>query len=248
MTAWAVSAVGPSGKAALAMGIGEANAIRQLARVLRGELGVSEAWAPILKADSLPAEPHMPDLAFPTSLLDERTHVLEHAIAHYIANPEARSRIGSAAEFERLTGEGPARMDVKLSEEPRSSPKRAVPTASRVMLWFGGIPGVLLTLAGIVDGSERGREISHLLGVLVFGTTSVAALLAAWLLPRRPRTGRRFGLIAAAGAVFVGWLLTQSSGSGLVAVLIGIGTAATGAYVAWELFRWSPRASSFDSK
>lgn len=48
VAAWAVSAVGPSGEAAMALGIGEANAIRQLARVLRGELAISEAWAPIL--------------------------------------------------------------------------------------------------------------------------------------------------------------------------------------------------------
>ncbi len=48
VAAWAVSAVGPSGEAAMAMGIGEANAIRQLARVLRGDLAVSDAWAPIL--------------------------------------------------------------------------------------------------------------------------------------------------------------------------------------------------------
>lgn len=44
----AVSAVGPTGEPVMAMGIGEANAIRQLARVLRGELAVSDAWAPIL--------------------------------------------------------------------------------------------------------------------------------------------------------------------------------------------------------
>ena len=48
VAAWAVSAVGRSGEAAMAMGIGEANAIRQLARVLRGDLAVSDAWAPIL--------------------------------------------------------------------------------------------------------------------------------------------------------------------------------------------------------
>ena len=48
VAAWAVSAVGPNGETAMAMGIGEANAIRQLARALRGDLVVSEAWAPIL--------------------------------------------------------------------------------------------------------------------------------------------------------------------------------------------------------
>lgn len=48
VAAWAVGAVGPGGETAMAMGIGEANAIRQLSRVLSGELAVSEAWAPIL--------------------------------------------------------------------------------------------------------------------------------------------------------------------------------------------------------
>lgn len=185
----------------------------------------------------------MPDLAFPTSLLGERTHVLEHAIAYYIAHPEARSRIGTPAEFERLAGEGPAGIEVRPSGAP-PSPNRAVPTASRVLLWFGGITGLLVTLAGIVDGSDPGREISHLLGVLVFGTTSVAALLAAWLLRRRPRAAGGLGFVAAAGALFIGWLLTQSSGSGLLAVIAGILIAASGAYVAWELFRWSRRSSS----
>ena len=188
----------------------------------------------------------MPDLAFPTSLLGDRTHALQRAIAHYIANPEARSRIGSAAELERLLGETPARMGMEAAEAPPSR-KRAVPLAPRVMLWFGGMAGLLLTVAGVLGGSDPGRETSHLLGVLVFGTTSVAALLAAWLLPRRPATGRGLGLVAASGALFIGWLLTQSSRSGLGAVIIGIVIAATGAYVAWELFRWSRRGSSSDT-
>ena len=48
LAAWAVSAIGPTGEAVMAMGIGEANAILQLARALRGDLAVSEAWAPML--------------------------------------------------------------------------------------------------------------------------------------------------------------------------------------------------------
>lgn len=43
-----VSAVGPGGEAALAVGVGEAGAYRQLARRLRGELEVTDAWAPPL--------------------------------------------------------------------------------------------------------------------------------------------------------------------------------------------------------
>lgn len=125
------------------------------------------------------------------------------------------------------------------------SPPRNVPTAVRPLLWAGGGAGLLFTILGALGGSDPGRETSHLLGVLVFGTTSAAALLAAWLLPRRPHAGRALGFVAAAGALFIGWLLTQSTGSGLGAVMIGIVIALAGAYVAWRLFRWSrPRSGS----
>jgi hypothetical protein len=46
--AFGVSAVGPGGTAAVVLAVGEANAYRQLARRLRGELEVAEAWAPPL--------------------------------------------------------------------------------------------------------------------------------------------------------------------------------------------------------
>ncbi len=44
----------------------------------------------------------MPDLAIPTSLLGRRADVLEGAIGYYLTNPDARERIGSAEELERL--------------------------------------------------------------------------------------------------------------------------------------------------
>ena len=189
----------------------------------------------------------MPDLAFPTSLLGGRSQHLENAIAHYIARAEARPRIGTVSELHRLTGEAPAHGSASTSARP-SRQQAPVPTAPRMMLWVGGAAGLLLTLAGVAGGSDPGRERSHLLGVLVFGTTSAAALLAAWLLPRRPRTGRLFGFLAAAGALFIGWLLTQSSRSGLAAVTIGIVLAAAGAYVAWALFRWLRRRPSSEAR
>ncbi|MCA1572836.1 MAG: hypothetical protein LC798_21595 [Chloroflexi bacterium] len=187
----------------------------------------------------------MPDLAFPTSLLGERADDLERAIAHYIAHPDARSGVGTPAGLERLLGTPAAeRRHGASAGQPTRRP--AVPTASRALLWLGGVAGLLITVGGALGGSDPGRETSHLLGVLVFGTTSVAALIAAWLLPRRPRAGRGFGMVAAAGAVFIGWLLTQSPRSGLGAVLIGVGVAAAGAYVGWEVFRWWRRGSNSD--
>ena len=42
---WAVAAKGPGNKGELVMGLGEAGGFRQLARRLRGELEITEAWA-----------------------------------------------------------------------------------------------------------------------------------------------------------------------------------------------------------
>jgi hypothetical protein len=184
----------------------------------------------------------MPDLAIPTSLLGDRSHALERAIAHYIGHPEARSRIGTASELALLLGRAPAALGVRHRERP-PRPRNAFDTAATAVLWVGGTAGLVFTILGALGGSDPGRETSHLVGVLVFGTTSVAAVLSAWLLPRRARTARVLGLVAAAGALFIGWLLTQSSRSGLGAVMVGIVVAVAGAYVGWRLFRWSrPRA------
>ena len=43
---WAVAAGGPGDEAELVMGLGEAGGFRQLARRLRGELEIADAWAP----------------------------------------------------------------------------------------------------------------------------------------------------------------------------------------------------------
>ena len=43
---YAVAAGGPSGEAALVMGLGEAGGYRQLSRRLRGELEITDSWAP----------------------------------------------------------------------------------------------------------------------------------------------------------------------------------------------------------
>jgi hypothetical protein len=45
---YGVSAVGPGGEAVLVLGVGEAGAYRQLTRRLRGELEITDAWAPPL--------------------------------------------------------------------------------------------------------------------------------------------------------------------------------------------------------
>jgi hypothetical protein len=176
----------------------------------------------------------MPDLAFPTSLLGRRSEVLERAIGHYLAQPEGRARIGTDAELERLVREIGAENG---DETSRRSDHSSVPTAARVLLWVGGAAGLLVSIAAALGDAEPGRERSRLIGVLLFGTTSVAALASAWLLPRRRGLGRAIGFLAAAGALFLGWVVTQSS-SQLPGVLIGIAMAGAGGVVAWQLVRW----------
>jgi hypothetical protein len=179
----------------------------------------------------------MPDLAFPTSLLGRRSEVLERAIGHYIAHPEARAQIGTDAGLERLVREIGAEGG---GEAARPRGDASVPTAARVLLWVGGAAGLLVSIAAALDEPDPGRQQSRLIGVLLFGTTSVAALASAWLLPRWPRLGRVLGILAAAGGLFLGWVVTQSSAE-LPGVLIGLAMAGAGAVVAWQLVRWSGR-------
>lgn len=181
----------------------------------------------------------MPDLAFPTSLLGSRAGALEKAIAHYVAHPEARPRIGSEAELRRLLAEigQPA---IPAGDTPRSEGMRpAAPTAAHVILWLAGGLGLLLTAAAALGEPDPGREGSRLIGLLIFGTSSVAALGSAWLLTRRPSVARPLGLLAAAGGLFIGWAVTQNAG-GLPGALIGLGVGGAALLVGWQLARWSP--------
>ncbi|MEP6469545.1 MAG: STM3941 family protein [Chloroflexota bacterium] len=178
----------------------------------------------------------MPDLAFPTSLLGERAEVLERAISHYVKHPEQRPRIGTVAELQRLVpligAEGHA------PESPSRAGNSAVPLPARWILWVGGALGLLASLAAVVGDGDPARQGSRLLGALLFGTTSVAALGSAWLLPRRPRLGRVLGILAAAGGLFLGWVVTQTADE-IPRVLVGLAIAGCAAVVAWQLARWT---------
>ena len=120
------------------------------------------------------------------------------------------------------------------------SPSERPPRLARFLLWAAGPPVLLLAIAGAFAEVEPERRASGMLGLLVYGVMSGAATLAAWLLHRRPRLGRRVGLGAAAGMLFVAWILTSRSDNPGGAVLFGLGLLAAGAIVAWRLWRWRP--------
>jgi hypothetical protein len=180
----------------------------------------------------------MPDFALPISLLGSRADVLERAISHYVGHAENRSRIGTLGELERL-------VRVSGAQEQSASPPRGssdVPDAARWILWVAGAIGLFITTAGLLGDVDPERRGSRLLGAALFGTTSVAAVGSAWLMPRRPRIGRALGILAGAGGMFLGWVITQSADE-LPGVLVGVAIAGCAAFVAWRLARWSWRKS-----
>jgi hypothetical protein len=184
----------------------------------------------------------LPDFALPTSLLGSRADVLARAIAQYVDHPEDRSRIGTVDELARLVRvSGP-------QDESAPSPGRSshLPNAARWILWVGGAIGLFVSIAAVLSDIDPERRGSRLLGALLFGTTSVAALGSAWLLPRRPRIGRVLGILAAAGGMFLGWVITQTADT-LPRVLVGVAVVGCAALVAWQLARWSWRRAQGDA-
>lgn len=176
----------------------------------------------------------MPDLALPTNLLGDRAGVIERAIAHYVANPEARRAIGLVEELKRLAGAIGAEAEGSAPEGTADYPR-----VSRWLLWLTGVGGLLITLAASFDEPDPGREGSRIIGVVIFGTGCAAAVGSAYLMRRRPRIARGLGLVAAAGALFIGWVAVTDA-SGLPRAAVGIVIVAIGLIVAWQLVRWSP--------
>jgi hypothetical protein len=121
---------------------------------------------------------------------------------------------------------------------PRGRVGSDLPSVARWILWVGGAIGLFVTSAALLSDVDPERRGSRLLGALLFGTTSVAAVGSAWLLPRRPRIGRLLGILAAAGGIFLGWVITQTADT-LPGALIGVVIVSGAATVAWQLARWS---------
>jgi hypothetical protein len=178
----------------------------------------------------------LPDFALPISLLGSRADVLERALAHYVDHAEDCSRIGTVDELQRLARVSGAEDQSASSPRGRSD----LPNTARWILWVGGSIGLFFSIGAVLSDVDPERRGSRMLGALLFGTTSVAALGSAWLLPRQPRIARVLGILAAAGGMFLGWLVTQTADT-LPRVLVGVAIAGGAAFVAWSLARWSWR-------
>jgi len=122
--------------------------------------------------------------------------------------------------------------------------RRGAPLASRVLLYTLGGLGLFAASAALFGESEPGRAATRITGGVVFGVISGAAVVAAYLLGRRPRAGRGLGIAAAAGGLFLGWLVAVGTSRGLGTVLIGIAIVVASGVIAWQLWRWRLHGSA----
>ncbi len=109
---YGLTASGPGDEAVLVVAVGKANAYRQVVRRLRGELAVSEAWAP--PVPPLPPEPVDADYLGPYSddaevkqALDELTQALPDGWALYEADRERFRLPGRKVETFGVSAIGP---------------------------------------------------------------------------------------------------------------------------------------------
>jgi hypothetical protein len=176
---------------------------------------------------SLNGRAGFPDLAFPSNLLGESAPILVHAVTRYATDPEARARIGTPGELQALLGVRPA---------TGSSVSGGLDVA-RVLLWIIGVAALLLAAVALTGDADPGREGSRATGSVLIGGIGFIAVAGAWLLPRRPRIGRIVGLVASAGILLIGWILTQTTRGGLASVIVGVAVVIVGLVIGQRLLR-----------
>ena len=102
-----------------------------------------------------------------------------------------------------------------------------------------------LAVVGLLAEAPPGQLGSRIGGAALLGTTGAVAVAAARLARRRPDWGRRLGLIAAGGMLFIGWGLTTRPTSNLFTVVLGVALVVVGSVVGWHLLQWRrPRRPS----
>jgi hypothetical protein len=126
---------------------------------------------------------------------------------------------------------------LNVSDAPAEVPRRAVR-----LLWLTGIGLDVLAVIGLLADIEPERMGSRILG-------------PSWWLPSArsrwsPRSWRaapllahRLGLAAAAGMLFVAWLVLSRPWTSVFTILLGLVLLTTGGIVAWQLYRWRKAAS-----
>ena len=182
---------------------------------------------------ALNATVRLPDLSFPTWMLGSAARLLEAGVRLYAGDPDRRERIGKVDELRALTEQADPNGAASVRRRAWQAPRVATG-----ILWVIGVGGLLLSALALMDLSDAERPASRLLGAGVFICVCGAATASAWLLGRRPGAGRIVGLLAAAGLLFLGWILTTSPRATGTTVILGLVLIAAGALIGWQLFRW----------
>lgn len=117
-------------------------------------------------------------------------------------------------------------------------PRRAVR-----LLWLTGIGLDVFAVIGLLADVEPERMRSRILAAIMVAAIGAISLVAAIMARSRRLLARRLGLAAAAGMLFLAWLLLSRPWTSVFTVLLGLVLLAIGAIVAWQLYRWQ-RSSS----
>jgi uncharacterized membrane protein HdeD (DUF308 family) len=97
-----------------------------------------------------------------------------------------------------------------------------------------------VAVVGLLAEAPPGTLGSRIAGAALLATTGAVAIIAARLVRRQPKCGRRLGLLAAGGMLFIAWIATTRPSSNLFTVLLGLALLAVGSIVGWQLLRWRP--------
>jgi hypothetical protein len=106
-----------------------------------------------------------------------------------------------------------------------------------------------LAIVGLLAEAPPSELGSRIAGAALIATTGAVAVTAARLVRRQPDWGRRLGLLAASGMLFIAWIVTTRPTSNPITVLLGVALLVVGAIVGWQLLRRSrPGRSSVETE
>jgi uncharacterized membrane protein HdeD (DUF308 family) len=106
-----------------------------------------------------------------------------------------------------------------------------------------GLALIGLAIVGLLAEASPGTLGSRIAGGALLATTGAAAVMATRLVRRQPEWGRRLGLLAVAGMLFIAWIVTTRPTSNPFTVLLGVALLAVGSIVGWRLLRRPGRSS-----
>ena len=124
-----------------------------------------------------------------------------------------------------------------------------MPPLARRLLWTAGLGLDALAILALFADTDPDGSRNRVVGAIVIAAVGSLAIVAVVTSARRPPVARLLGMAAAAGMLFVAWIVLTRPGSSWFTILVGLVLLAVGGIVGWQLFRWRPdRGSSGETE